>query len=130
MNQKKLIPKAVWYGFEDNRYSEIAQEIPEQNSGMRKWIAIYNLHHETYSKQPSSRYYDFIANIRTHKYGIFIIEIPSHKLGELDNLYSQDINASYAKGADDIDTLYTLLDECHADPSLFTYPWKSDYPLG
>lgn len=122
MKHKKIIPKAVWYGFEDGRYAEIAQEISEPNSCMRKWIAIYNLHHEAYSKQPSSRYYNFIAETRHHQYGIFIIEIPSRKLGELDNLYSEDINALYIKGADNKDMPYALLDQCQADPSLFTYP--------
>lgn len=126
---EKLIPKAVWWGLEGRGYSVIGQEISDPESENRKWVVIYALYKPEFSERPAHQYYDFITRTLGHKYGFFIIEIPSEKLGEHDNLYADDIHTLFSKGADSEEELCQIIVDCNVDPSLFTYPWRCNYPL-
>ena len=96
----------------------IVAELQPTLTGHRRWIAIYKVptnHPLAVLKQSES------------KYSILDFELKNDLIetyfGEEDK---QNQKRFYINSEDE---LLTLLENLHISPSLFTYPWKCDYPL-
>lgn len=94
----------------------VALEVPSSAAMNRRWMAIY-----PYVEDPVRK------NIPKHEYSIYDFEVAIDKLEgyfsptEIVNRKRYYVNSE--------DELFLKLDELNVDPSLFTYPWKCDYPL-
>jgi len=94
----------------------IALELSASTSGNRRWMAIYH-----YVENPVQR------NMPAHEYAIYDFEVSEDKLG--DYFSPDDITHRKRYYVDSEQALFLKLGELNVDPSLFTYPWKCDYPL-
>lgn len=66
-------------------------------------------------------------NVPAHQYSIYDFEVSMDKL---ENYFSpNDIMHPKRYYVNSEEELYLKLRELNVDPSLFTYPWKCDYPL-
>lgn len=98
---------------------KVAAELPSSSDGYRKWIAIYK-------SKPS------LLEEETPKYAysIFEFEIEKDKIQEFkgdEDLIMINKNRYYLSTFDElIEKLISL----SVDPSIFTYPWKCDFPMG
>ncbi|MFY0256377.1 hypothetical protein ACDQ55_20765 [Chitinophaga sp. 30R24] len=82
----------------------------------RRWMGIY-----------SYKEYPVQEDLPNHKYSIYDFEVSIDKLEEY--FGPNDITNSKRYYVNNGYDLFLKLNELNADPSLFTYPWKCDYPL-
>lgn len=96
----------------------IAAELQPSRIGHRHWIAIYKVptnHPLAVVKHPESKYSVLDFELKN--------ELVETYFGEEDK---QNQKRFYVNSEDE---LFRLLDVLHISPSLFTYPWKCNFPL-
>lgn len=129
MNDQKLIPRSVWYGLDGQSYDSIAQELTSEDPLLRKWAAIYAIYKYDFSHSDPYRYYDFISNARNSRYATVIFSIPTDTIETSDGIDDRDIQiVNYEKMSSE-EEINKFLETNQIDPTLFTPPWRCDYPL-
>lgn len=128
MTEAKIIPRSVWYGLEGEGYDNIAQELLSENPLHRKWVSIYAIYKYDCSNNPH-QHYDFIHAAKSSRYAVIIFTIPTDTLENSDGLDDRDITITNFSEFDSEKELNEFLANHAINPSLFTPPWRCDYPL-
>lgn len=94
----------------------IVVELTPSSNMNRRWMGIY-----------SYKEYPVQEELPEHKYSICDFEVSVDKREEY--LGPDDITNSKRYYVNSEEELFLKLSELNVAPSLFTYPWKCDYPL-
>lgn len=125
------IKKNVQNGFFHYKYTHICQEILNNNEGVRKWCAIYDLS-KRFSKDviiyPHIQvFFQGISENRTKKYCAIIFE--ANKFLVADGLSITDAKTIVTFFSDDFNEVYEKTIEWGIEPEKFGPPWHDDYPF-
>ncbi len=96
----------------------IAAELPSSQENYRRWVAIY----KSKPEHPLSPWEESV-----YKYSVLDFELDSNLVDEY--FSEEDKLNQRIFYADSEVTLLDILHKQNIAPSLFTYPWKCDYPL-
>jgi hypothetical protein len=130
MNSPKIIPRKVWHGLESKSYLEIAQELPDTNNLLGKWIAIYAAYQIDFiNRRPTRLFYDFLESAKDSNYVAVEFSIPRHILETRDSIDDSDITISKCVTLETEEDINRFLQQNSIDPELFTPPWTCKYPL-
>ncbi|MBI6946501.1 hypothetical protein [Pseudomonas koreensis] len=130
MSIQKKIPRKVWWGLEAKSYTEIAQELPSNDSSIRKWAAIYAVYHLNFeNRYPGERYYSFLEESKNSKFVFIEFTLPTHVLETRDSIGASDTTITKLQTLETEDEINDFLEENQINPELFTPPWNCDYPL-
>ncbi len=127
MSADLTIPRAVWFGLEGKGYDNIAQELKSEDPLLRVWASIYAIY--KYEITTPHQYYDFIHNTKDSRFAIVVFTIPQKTIETSDGIDDRDITIVNIEKADSEIELYKHLEHLNINPTLFTPPWKCDYPL-
>ncbi|MBN3862002.1 hypothetical protein HCU66_07140 [Pseudomonas frederiksbergensis] len=127
---EKMIPRKVWHGLESKSYLEIAQELPENDDSLRRWIAIYAAYQIDFVNRRATRlFYDFLENAKNSKYVAIEFNISRHVLETRDSVDDSDITITKHQTLETEEDINNFLQENGINPDLFTPPWTCEYPL-
>lgn len=130
MSTPQMIPRKVWHGLESKSYLEIAQELPENDDSLRRWIAIYAVYQIDFINRRATRlFYDFLENAKNSNYVAIEFSIPRHILETRDSIDDSDITIIRLQKLETEENINNFLQENNINPDLFTPPWTCDYPL-
>jgi hypothetical protein len=129
MNNRKIIPRSVWYGLEGTGYDKIAQELKPEDPLLRKWIAIYAIYKFEFSPDDPFQYYDFISSSKNSRYAAIEFSIPIETIKTSDGIDDRDITIIKLETMDSEEEINPLLEKSNIAPEFFTQPWRCDYPL-
>jgi len=97
----------------------VAAELPSSSDKYRRWIAIFKSRKSALEEENPN-----------YEFSIFDFELEKDKMDEFkgdEDLIMINENRYYLSSFEDlVEKLLSL----KVDPSIFTYPWKCDYPMG
>ncbi|MDR8363371.1 hypothetical protein [Pseudomonas sp. JL3] len=129
MNDRKIIPRSVWYGLEGTGYDKIAQELKSETPLLRKWITIYAIYKFEFSPDAPFQYYDFINSSKNSRCTAIEFSTPIETIKTSDGIDDRDITTIKLETMDSKEETNTFLEKNNITPELFTPPWRCDYPL-